>query len=112
MRVYTGKLNTNTSYATKDEVITLVTNGGFRTGSTAVLSGQWTKSFSGELKSNFARAGTITKLDGDKIEIFVGEDQYYWFVGRVNGDKIVLNMKKDGDDNYGKAELSLFYSET
>lgn len=78
MRVYKGKLNTNTSYATKDEVITLVTNGGFRKGSTAVISGQWTVSYSGHPKANYSLTGTITRLDGNQIELFVGEDQYYW----------------------------------
>ena len=78
MRVYTGKLNTNTSYATENELITLITNGGFRKGSTAVISGQWTKSYKGNLKENFSRVGTITKLENGEIEIYVGEDQYYW----------------------------------
>ncbi|KAJ5670044.1 uncharacterized protein N7477_005407 [Penicillium maclennaniae] len=112
MRVYQGKLNTNTSYATKDETITLVTNGGFRQGSTAVITGQWTVSYTGVSKKNYSRAGTITKLEDDQIEIFVDEDQYYWFEGKVSDDQIVLNMKKDGDDNYGEAELSLVFSET
>lgn len=78
MRVYKGKLNTHTSYATKDEVITLVTNGGFWTGSTAVISGQFTVSYHGYPKASYSMTGTITKLDGDEIELFVGEDQYYW----------------------------------
>lgn len=79
MRVYKGKLNTHTSYATKDEVITLVTNGGFRTGLTAVVSGQFTVSYHGYPKANYSMTGTSTKLDGDEIELFVDEDQYYWY---------------------------------
>ncbi|KAJ6189232.1 hypothetical protein N7519_004140 [Penicillium mononematosum] len=112
MRVYKGKLDTNTHYPTENEVIILATNGGFRQGSTAVISGQFTKAANGTPKSNFSIAGTITKLANDKIELFVGEDQYYWFVGTVSGDKITLTMKSPELDDYGKAELSLFYSET
>jgi hypothetical protein len=78
MRIYQGKLNTNTSYATKDETITLATSGGFRQGSTAVITGQWTVSHAGTAKANYSWAGTITKLDDDRIELFVGENQYYW----------------------------------
>lgn len=78
MRVYKGKLNTHTSYATKDEVITLITNGGFRRGSTAVVTGQFTVSHSGHPKANFSMVGTMTDVSGDKFQLFVGENQYYW----------------------------------
>ena len=78
MRIYIGKLNTNTSYATKDEVITLSTSGGFRTGTSAIVTGQWTQGSNGVDKANYCIVGTITKLEGDRIEIFVGEDKYYW----------------------------------
>lgn len=78
MRVYKGKLNTHTSYATKDEVITLITNGGFRTGSTAVVTGQWTVSYHGSPKANYSMVGTITDVSDDNFQLFVGEDQYYW----------------------------------
>lgn len=78
MRVYQGKLNTNTGYATKNEVITLSTSGGFRKGTTAVVTGQWTETSKGDLKANLSIIGTITKLDDAQIELYVGEDKYYW----------------------------------
>ncbi|OKP14343.1 hypothetical protein PENSUB_14122 [Penicillium subrubescens] len=112
MRVYKGKLNTHTSYATKDEVITLITNGGFRTGSTAVVTGQFTVSYTGHPKTNFSMVGTITDVSDDRFQLFLGENQYYWFVGTVTGDKIHMTMKKDGVEDYGDAELTLVHSET
>lgn len=79
MRVYQGKLNTNTNYVTQDEVITLSTSGGFRQGATAVPTRQWTQTYKGTTpNANYSMAGTIINLDGDQIDISVGEDQYYW----------------------------------
>lgn len=78
MRVYQGKLNTNISYVTKDDVITLLTSGCFRQGATAVPTRQWTQSYKGTPNANYSMAGTIINLDGEQIDIFVVDDQYYW----------------------------------
>lgn len=77
MRVYRGKLNTNTNYTTKDKVITLSTSSGFRQDTSAVLTGQWTVSYKDTPKANYSTVGTITKLDGEEIELFVGKDKYH-----------------------------------
>ncbi|KAJ5681139.1 hypothetical protein N7536_012278 [Penicillium majusculum] len=112
MRVYQGKLNTNISYVTKDDVITLLTSGGFRQGATAVPTRQWTQSYKGTPNANYSMAGTIINLDGEQIDIFVVDDQYYWFTGSISDDSVVLGMKKDGMEDYGRAELSLIHSKT
>ncbi|KAL2867739.1 uncharacterized protein BJX67DRAFT_380683 [Aspergillus lucknowensis] len=111
MRIFQGKLNTNTSYATENEVITLVTDSGFRVGTTVAITGQWTLSSQQTPKANYIFTGSISKLEGETIEIFKGQGVYYWFEGAYKDDKLTLSMKKEGDDNYGNAELSLVFTE-
>ncbi|PLB51503.1 hypothetical protein P170DRAFT_506509 [Aspergillus steynii IBT 23096] len=111
MLVYQGKLNTNTDYATEDEVITLTISGALEQGSPAVITGQWTVSYEGVSKENYTQAGTITTLEDDHIELYVDEDKYYWFIGTVSDEKIVLDMKSPDLEDYGHAELSLVYSD-
>lgn len=74
MRVYRSRVHS--SYPFKDETITPVTDGDFQQGSTAVVAGQWTvRAYTGFPK---AMTGTITKLEGIVIELFVGEKKHYW----------------------------------
>ncbi|KAB8238456.1 hypothetical protein ETB97_001147 [Aspergillus alliaceus] len=108
MRVYSGKLNSESKTA-ENEVITFVFNSGLQQGSTAVLTGQWTKSYSGDPKANYNFHGTVTKASGNSIEIFKGERAYYMFEGTVDGDKLNLTMKKQDGSYYGKAELELVF---
>ncbi|KAL4947842.1 hypothetical protein BDW69DRAFT_189823 [Aspergillus filifer] len=81
MRVIQGKINTNTSYATENEVITLVTDSSFRTGTTVAISGQWTQGYDKTPKANYFYKGFISKLDGETIEVFKDQGTYYWFEG-------------------------------
>ncbi|OJJ45146.1 hypothetical protein ASPZODRAFT_27148 [Penicilliopsis zonata CBS 506.65] len=120
MRVYVGKLNSTSNTADKssktavDEVISFAFDGGFREGSTAVLVGQWTKSYEGHPKANYNWSGTITKYDqsSGEIEIFTGEDTYYCFTGNVSGNTMKLDMfKQENRSEYGSAELQLKFTE-
>ncbi|KAL4798119.1 hypothetical protein BDV19DRAFT_386776 [Aspergillus venezuelensis] len=111
MRIFQGKLTTNTSYPTENEIITLITDSGFRAGTTVAISGQWTVNYNKTPKANYFYSGSVSKLEGETIEIFKGQGVYYWFEGTFKNDKLNLKMKKEGNDNYGQAELSLIFSE-
>jgi hypothetical protein len=77
MRSYTGKATSRIG-TLDNEVISFTFNGGFRQGTTALLISQWTKTWEGNPKVNYIHQGTITKLENGNIEIFKGEDSYYW----------------------------------
>ncbi|KAL4941664.1 hypothetical protein BDV06DRAFT_222873 [Aspergillus oleicola] len=109
MRIFQGKLNTN--HKTENEVITLITDSGFRTGTTVAITGQWTVNYHKVPKANYIFNGSISKLEGETIEIFKGQGTYYWFEGTFKDDKLTLNMISELDPHYGKVELSLVFTE-
>ncbi|PWY88270.1 hypothetical protein BO70DRAFT_350655 [Aspergillus heteromorphus CBS 117.55] len=116
MRVYSGKLNSQSKTA-ENELISLGFNGDLRKGTTAVLVGQWTKSYEETPKANYSSVGTVTKFDtgsasgGDNIEIYKSEKPYYWFEGTAHADRLKLTMKKQNGSFYGEAEMELAYKE-
>ncbi|KAJ5676058.1 hypothetical protein N7462_008955 [Penicillium macrosclerotiorum] len=115
MLIYVGKLNYS-PYAS-DEVLSIVFRDNVQNGDRVAVISQWSKDASGKEKANFTVHGTVSKVtlnnSGQKdIEILSDEKSatYYWYKGKMTGDKMTLSMlNKSGEEVAKNIELQLFF---
>ncbi|KAJ5734835.1 hypothetical protein N7533_013238 [Penicillium manginii] len=78
---------------------------------------QWSKDSDGKAKANFSNHGTVSKVSATgpmekNIELFSDEKDktYYWYKGKVSGDKMTLAMfNRGGEEVTKKIELQLVF---
>ncbi|KAJ5927758.1 hypothetical protein N7466_006714 [Penicillium verhagenii] len=107
MIIFVGKLNYS-PYAS-DELFSVVFRDNVQLGDSVTVIHQWSKDASGKSKANSAHHGTVNKVTlvdtAEKdIEIFSDEKDltYYWYKGKVLGEKLTLSMFNKGGEEVAK----------
>ncbi|PYH97055.1 hypothetical protein BO71DRAFT_396498 [Aspergillus ellipticus CBS 707.79] len=115
MLIYLGKLNYS-PYAS-DEIFAVIFRDNVQIGDRVSVLLQWSKNASGHVKANSDDFGTVNKVSGNvtgerEIEFFHNEKDktYYWYKGKVTGNKMTLSMyNKSGEEVAKNIELQLVF---